>query len=71
VARARELFRDGAPALTAVHARMRPGMRMAQAVYLAVLDRVEALDYDVLGRSAAVSPWEATGAALAAFWSRA
>jgi len=70
VERARELFRHGAPALTAVHPRVRPGMRMAQAVYLGVLDRVEALDYDVLGASAALRSWEATGAALGALRGR-
>ena len=59
VARARELFSEGAPALAAVEPRVRPGMRMARAVYLRVLDRVERLDYDVLARRAALSPWEA------------
>ena len=49
VGRARELFRQGAPALGAVQPRVRPGMRMARAVYVRVLDRVERLDYDVLG----------------------
>ena len=52
VGRARELFREGAPALGAVQPRVRPGMRMARAVYVRVLDRVERLDYDVLGRRA-------------------
>jgi phytoene synthase len=59
VAHARELFAEGAHALAAVEPRVRPGMRMARAVYLRVLDRVERLDYDVLARRAALSPWEA------------
>lgn len=59
VDRARELFAGGAAAVAAVGPRVRPGMRMALAVYLRVLDRVERLDYDVLARQAALSPWEA------------
>ncbi len=64
VGRARELFADGAPALGAVQPRVRPGMRMARAVYIRVLDRVERLDYDVLGRRAGLPPWEVAGAAV-------
>ena len=59
VDRARELFAGGAAAVAAVGPRVRPGMRMALAVYLRVLDRVERLNYDVLARRAALSPWEA------------
>ncbi len=58
VERARELFEEGAPALAAVEPRVRPGMRMACGVYLGVLDRVEGLGYDVLGRRAGLPPWE-------------
>jgi 15-cis-phytoene synthase len=58
VERARELFTEGAPALAAVEPRVRPGMRMARAVYLRVLDRVEGLGYDVLGRRAGLPPWQ-------------
>jgi phytoene synthase len=64
VGRARQLFADGAPALGAVQPRVRPGMRMARAVYIRVLDRVERLDYDVLGRRARLAPWEVAGAAM-------
>jgi 15-cis-phytoene synthase len=63
VDRARELFAGGAAAVAAVGPRVRPGMEMARAVYLRVLDRVERLDYDVLNRRAALSPWE-TGRAM-------
>jgi len=71
VGRARELFRQGAPALGAVQPRVRPGMRMARAVYVRVLDRVERLDYDVLGASAGLRPWETAGAALGSMRARA
>ena len=64
VGHARTLFREGAPALGAVQPRVRPGMRMARAVYVRVLDRVERLDYDVLGRRAGLAPWEVAGAAV-------
>ena len=71
VDRARELFRQGAPALAAVEPRVRPGMRMARGVYLRILDRVERLDYDVLGRDAGLRPWEAAGAAVGSLRARA
>ena len=66
VGRARELFREGAPALAAVEPRVRPGMRMARAVYVRVLDRVEGLGYDVLGHRAGLPPWQLGAAALGA-----
>jgi phytoene synthase len=71
VGRARDLFHQGAPALGAVQPRVRPGMRMARAVYLRVLDRVERLDYDVLGASPGLRPWEVAGAALGSMRARA
>jgi phytoene synthase len=40
------------------------GVRLARRVYLRVLDRVEREDFDVLGRRAALRPWEAARAAL-------
>ena len=36
---------------------MRPGIRLACAVYESVLDRVEAAGYDVLGRRMGVRLW--------------
>ena len=59
VERARELFAGGTAAVASVGTGVRPGMLMARAVYLRVLERVERLDYDVLARRAALSPWEA------------
>lgn len=64
VDRARELFAEGDMALAAVEPRVRPGMRMARAIYERVLDRVEALEYDVLRRRASLRPWEAGHAVL-------
>ncbi len=57
VSRARSLFAESAAALEAVEPSVRPGMRLARAVYVGVLDRVERLGYDVLGRSAKLPPW--------------
>jgi phytoene synthase len=71
VDRARELFRQGAPALAAVEPRVRPGMRMARGVYVSLLDRVERLDYDVLGRHPGLRPWQAAGAAIGSLRARA
>ncbi len=64
VDRARDLFAEGHQALAAVQPRVRPGMRMARAVYLRVLDRVERLNYDVLRSRASLPPWEAGRAVL-------
>jgi 15-cis-phytoene synthase len=48
VGRARSLFGATAPAVGASE-RMRPGIRLARAVYIRVLDRIERVGYDVLG----------------------
>ena len=46
---------------------MRPGVRLARTVYEAILDRVEALDHDVLAHPIRVAPWRVGKAALSAF----
>jgi phytoene synthase len=66
VERARDLFREGTPALAAVEPRVRPGMRLARGVYVRVLDRVESLGYDVLGRRPGLPPWQLGAVALRA-----
>ena len=58
VARARELFASAGPAIASVPVRVRPGMRLACAVYGAVLDRVRG---QRLRRAAAETrprPWQ-------------
>jgi len=62
VARARELFSEGAGAGEVVAPRVRRGMSMARSVYLSVLDRTERLDFDVLRRRVSLPPWELAGA---------
>lgn len=58
VARARALFRRTAAVHRELPAAMRPGVRVARAVYLRVLDRIEARDFDVLRPgSGALVPW--------------
>jgi phytoene synthase len=57
VRRARELFAAAAPAFAAAPASVRPGARFACAAYESVLDRVEAVGYDVLGRRMGVRLW--------------
>ena len=57
VERARRLFAAAAPAVAAAPAAVRPGVRLACAVYESVLDRVEAAGYDVLGRRTGVRLW--------------
>jgi phytoene synthase len=66
VDRARALFDETAPAVRAVAPSVRPGMRMARAVYLRLLDRVERIGFDVLRRRAALRPWEMGRAVLPA-----
>jgi len=58
VGRARELFRDSEALAQILPGGMRPGVRVAAAVYVRVLDRVERHGYDVLTRSAGLRPWE-------------
>jgi 15-cis-phytoene synthase len=65
VARARSLFDETAAAVAGVAPRVRPGMRLARAVYVRVLDRVEEVGFDVMGRRAGLAPWALGGAAIA------
>ena len=57
VQRGRRMFAAAAPAVAAAPASVRPGVRLACAVYESVLDRVEAAGYDVLGRRTGVRFW--------------
>jgi len=66
VARARELFASTAALPDALSPAVRPGMRVARSVYVGVLDRVEALGFDVLRRSAVLPPWRIGPVALGA-----
>ena len=61
---ARALFAETAAAVDGSLPQVRPGMRMARAVYLSVLDRVERIGFDVLGRRARPAPWELGPAAV-------
>lgn len=64
VGRARALFADTAVAVDGALPQVRPGMRLARAVYVRVLDRVERIGFDVLGRRAGLAPWEVGPAAV-------
>jgi len=50
VDRARNLFAATEPAVAATDGRVRPAIRLARAVYVRVLERIERVGYDVLGR---------------------
>src|SRR5215208_8336523 len=63
VRRAREMFAAAEPAIASAPASVRSGVRFAVAVYLRVLDRVERVDFDVLGRRTGVRAWQVPGAA--------
>jgi 15-cis-phytoene synthase len=66
VRRARALFAEAEPAVGAGPRSVRPGVRLAVAVYHGVLDRAERVDFDVLGRRAGVRAWQLPVAAVAA-----
>jgi 15-cis-phytoene synthase len=66
VRRARGLFASAEGAVEAAPASVRPGIRLACTIYLGVLDRVEALGYDVLGRRPRLPAWQLPLVALAA-----
>jgi phytoene synthase len=66
VRRARRLFTEAEPAIAAAPASVRGGVRFAVGVYMRVLDRVERIDFDVLGRRAGVRAWQLPGAAIGA-----
>jgi phytoene synthase len=66
VRRARALFASAEAAVEAAPASVRPGIRLACAIYLGVLDRVEAMGHDVLGRRPRVAAWQLPLVALAA-----
>jgi phytoene synthase len=66
VVRARDLLRDTDALAQILPARMRPGVRVAAAVYTRVLDRVERQGYDVVTRSAGLRPWETARAVAGA-----
>jgi 15-cis-phytoene synthase len=59
VARARALFADTLTVDAETSPAVRTGMRVARAVYLRVLDRVEAMGFDVVGRRTSLWPWQA------------
>ncbi|MFM8561326.1 MAG: phytoene/squalene synthase family protein [Solirubrobacterales bacterium] len=59
VATARTLFSETASLEEMLPAAVRPGVRVAQAVYGRVLDRVERSGYDVVGKSTRPRPWDA------------
>ena len=63
---ARELFASADAAVEAAPASVRPGIRLACAIYLGVLDRVEAIGYDVLGRRPRLPAWQLPLVAIAA-----
>src|SRR4051794_7924152 len=67
VDRARGLFAATAPAAAASSERVRPGIRLARAVYLRVLDRIERGGYDVLGRRTELTALELSHTVVKAF----
>jgi len=66
VRRARALFAATDAVPEACDPAVRKGMRMARSVYAGVLDRVERLGFDVVGRRADLPPWEVARAVLRA-----
>lgn len=63
VERARRLFASARPAIASAPASVRPGIRFAIGLYARMLDRIESVGFDVLGRRAGVRAWHLPGAA--------
>ena len=55
------LFAAARPAIASAPASVRPGVRFATGLYGRMLDRVEAIGFDVLGRRAGVRVWHMPG----------
>jgi phytoene synthase len=66
VERARGLFAETTPALVAAIPSARRGIALARAVYVAVLDRIQRNDFDVLGRTTRPRPWQLARAVVQA-----
>ncbi|MEA2305465.1 MAG: 15-cis-phytoene synthase [Solirubrobacteraceae bacterium] len=66
VARARDLFAATHRLEGDLPAAVGPGVRLARAVYERILDRIEALEFDVLGRRTSLPPWQVGAAAARA-----
>jgi phytoene synthase len=66
VSRARRMFASGTILHEALHPTTRPGVRLACSVYERVLDRVEALGFDVLSHPVRVPPWQLGAAGVTA-----
>ncbi len=65
VDRARLLFAETAPAVAVAIPSARAAMRLARAAYLAILDRIESVEYDVLGSRLRFSTRDVVRVALA------
>jgi phytoene synthase len=66
VRRARNLFSDTARLHEVLHPSVRRGIVLARSVYEGILDRVEALGFDVLAGPVRLSPWQLGGVGLTA-----
>ena len=66
VARARHMFATTEILDAVLDPAVRPGVRIARSVYGRILDRVEALGFDVLGHRIRVPPWQLGGVVIAA-----
>lgn len=66
VARVRAAFAVTDAAVASAPPSVRRGIRLASLTYQRMLDRVEAIDFDVLGRPSGVRAWQIPGVALRA-----
>ncbi|MDQ2895802.1 MAG: phytoene/squalene synthase family protein [Actinomycetota bacterium] len=66
VDRARSLFASSKNLDRVLPASVRPGVHVARSVYERILDRIEALDFDILASPVRVPPWQLAGVAVSA-----
>jgi phytoene synthase len=71
VGQARKLFAGTTSLYETMHPSVRRGVVLARSVYERILDRVEALEFDVLAHRVRVPPWQLGPAAVAALAPRA
>lgn len=66
VGRARSMFASSRSLDVALPASVRPGVHVARSVYERILDRIEALDFDILASPVRVPHWQLAGVAVSA-----
>jgi 15-cis-phytoene synthase len=68
IARARALYRESAPGIARLHRSGQLPVQAAAILYGDILGRIEAIDYQVYARRAALSKWDKIARLPAIWW---